>query len=60
MGLVKGAPLAAWIGTISFLLASLSNNTMSSKTPVVAILVVLLVAYGIPKTRHAHDDSATA
>ena len=58
--LVKGAPLAAWIGTISFLLASLSNNTMSSKTPVVAILVVLLVAYGIPKSRHANDDSATA
>jgi len=33
---------------------------MSSKTPVVAILVVLLVAYGIPKSRHANDDSATA
>jgi hypothetical protein len=28
-----------------FLAAALSNNTLSSKTPVVTILVVLLVCY---------------
>jgi hypothetical protein len=51
--LVQGAPLAAWIGTAAFLLASLSNNTLSSKTPVVTMIVVLLVAFAIPKSRHA-------
>jgi hypothetical protein len=51
--LLKGAPLAAWIGTTAFLAASLSNNTLSSKTPVVTILVVLLAAYAIPASRHA-------
>ncbi len=51
--LAKGAPLAAWIGTAAFLAASLSNNTLSGKTPTVTILVVLLVAYAIPKSRHA-------
>lgn len=35
----------AWIGTAIFLAAALSNNTLSTKTPVVAIFVVLLVAY---------------
>ena len=53
--LVKDAPLAAWIGTAAFLLTSLSNNTLSSKTPVVTMIVVLLVAYAIPKSRHASD-----
>ncbi|MEP6808632.1 MAG: VpsF family polysaccharide biosynthesis protein [Chthoniobacterales bacterium] len=51
--LVKGAQPAAWIGTAAFLAASLSNNTLSGKTPTVTILVVLLVAYAIPKSRHA-------
>ena len=35
----------AWIGTAVFLAAALSNNTLSSKTPVVTMLIVLLVAY---------------
>jgi hypothetical protein len=56
--LVKGAPLAAWVGTAAFLLTALSNNTLSSKTPVVVIIVVLLVAYAIPKSRHANDADA--
>ena len=53
--LVKGAPLAAWIGTSAFLLTSLSNNTLSSKTPVVTIIVVLLVAFAVPKSRHSGE-----
>ncbi|CCV14293.1 VpsF family polysaccharide biosynthesis protein [Mesorhizobium sp. STM 4661] len=43
--LLRGAPLPAWIGTITFLLAALSNNALSSKTPEMAIIVVLLLAY---------------
>ncbi|HTN62670.1 MAG TPA: hypothetical protein VL147_14170, partial [Devosia sp.] len=43
--LLRGAPLAAWIGTITFLLAALSNNTLSAKTPVVLLIVVLILAY---------------
>lgn len=35
----------AWIGTGVFLAAALSNNTLSTKTPVVAIFVVLLCCY---------------
>lgn len=35
----------AWIGTAVFLCAALSNNTLSQKTAVVTILIVLLVAY---------------
>ncbi len=43
----------AWIGTAVFLAAALSNNTLSSKTPVVTIFVVLLVCYfeAVPKKR---------
>ena len=55
--LVKGAPLAAWIGTTAFLLTALSNNTLSSKTPVVTIIVVLLVAFAVPRSRHAGETS---
>ncbi|MBU1307442.1 MAG: VpsF family polysaccharide biosynthesis protein [Alphaproteobacteria bacterium] len=44
--LLRGAPLAAWIGTITFLLAALSNNTLSSKEPVVTTVFVLLLAVG--------------
>lgn len=35
----------AWIGTAVFFTAALSNNTLSSKTPVVAIFIVLIVAF---------------
>jgi hypothetical protein len=47
--LLRKAPLPAWIGTTAFILAALSNNTLSSKTSVIAIIVVLLVAYGAPR-----------
>lgn len=35
----------AWIGTAVFLAVALSNNTLSQKTGVVTVLLVLLVAY---------------
>jgi hypothetical protein len=43
--LLRGTPLQAWIATITFLLAALSNNALSSKTPEIAMIVVLLLAY---------------
>jgi hypothetical protein len=43
--LLRHQPRPAWIGTAVFLAAALSNNTLSSKTPVVTIFVVLLVCY---------------
>lgn len=46
--LLRAAPLPAWIATITYLLAALSNNALSSKTPEVAIIVVLLLAYRNP------------
>lgn len=42
--LLRGAPLASWIATWTFLLAALSNNTLSSKEPVVTTVFVLLLA----------------
>lgn len=53
--LLRSAPLPAWIGTITFMIAALSNNTLSSKTPEIAMLVVLLIAY-----RREAGDSARA
>jgi len=47
--LVRHTPMPAWIGTITFVLAMLSNNTFSSKTPVIAMIVVLLIAYSAPR-----------
>jgi hypothetical protein len=44
--LLRGAPLQAKLATVTFLLAALSNNTMSSKTPEMTMIVVLLLAYG--------------
>lgn len=44
--MLYGAPLASRIGTVAFLLASLSNNTLSAKTPVMTILVMLILGYG--------------
>lgn len=43
--LLRHQPRPAWIGIAVYLAAALSNNTLSTKTPVVAIFVVLLVAY---------------
>ncbi|QQR37120.1 hypothetical protein JI749_05760 [Devosia oryziradicis] len=47
--LLRGAPLAAWIGTATFLLAALSNNTLSGKQPIMTIVFVLLLAFGTPR-----------
>ena len=47
--LLRGAPLAAWIGTATFLLAALSNNTLSGKQPIMTIVFVLLLAFGLPR-----------
>lgn len=47
--LLRGAPLAAWIGTTIFLLAALSNNTLSAKQPMMTIIFVLLLALAMPR-----------
>jgi hypothetical protein len=47
--LLRGAPLAAWIGAAVFLLAALSNNTLSGKQPIMTIVFVLLLAFGLPR-----------
>ena len=43
--MLRHAPLAAWIGVAATLLAALSNNTFSSKTPIVMMMIVLVLAY---------------
>jgi len=49
--LLRGAPLVAWIATGTFLLAALSNNTMSAKQPVLTVVFILLIAFGIPRQK---------
>ncbi|MGV3489724.1 MAG: VpsF family polysaccharide biosynthesis protein [Devosia sp.] len=44
--LLQHMPRPAWIGTAVFMAAALSNNTLSSKTSIVLIFVVLILAYG--------------
>ena len=58
--LLRHQPRTAWIGTGVFLLAALSNNTLSQKTGVVTILIVLLVAYveAVPGERARAANSA--
>jgi hypothetical protein len=53
--LLRGAPLAAWIGTATFLLAALSNNTLSGKQPIMTIVFVLLLAFGMPRQNRQPD-----
>ncbi|WP_423067010.1 VpsF family polysaccharide biosynthesis protein [Devosia sp. CN2-171] len=43
--LLRHVPRPAWIGVAVFLIAALSNNTLSSKTPVIALFVILILAY---------------
>lgn len=43
--LLKNVALPAWIGIGVFFGAALSNNMLSSKTPVIAMFVVLILAY---------------
>ncbi|WP_312794975.1 VpsF family polysaccharide biosynthesis protein [Tianweitania sp.] len=45
--LLRNTPRPAWIGTITFLLAALSNNTLSSKAPELMIVFILLMAYQV-------------
>lgn len=47
--LLRDAPLAAWIGTATFLLVALSNNTLSGKQPIMTIVFVLLLAFGLSR-----------
>ena len=56
--LLRAAPLPAWVGTMTFVIAGLSNNTFSSKTPEIAMVVVLLLAFGNP-ARLPVDASAS-
>lgn len=44
--LLKGLPVAAWIGTVAIIVTGLSNNTFSTKNLVVPMLIVLLVTLG--------------
>jgi hypothetical protein len=43
--LLKFAPPQAWVGIVTFFVTALSNNLLSSKTPVVTLFIVLLVAF---------------
>ncbi|QIA22638.1 hypothetical protein A9K68_013330 [Mesorhizobium sp. AA22] len=58
--LLRGAPLPAWIGTMTFLLAALSNNALSSKSPEIAIIVVLLLAYRNAPYRNRPKSTSSA
>jgi hypothetical protein len=50
--LLRDAQRQALIATIIFFLAALSNNALSTKTPIIAIIVVLLIAYAAPPPRN--------
>jgi len=54
--MLRHADLAAWIGVAATLAAALSNNTLSSKTPVVMMLMVLVLAYNSNRPKVAGDD----
>ncbi|MHB1102392.1 MAG: VpsF family polysaccharide biosynthesis protein [Devosia sp.] len=43
--LLRDSQRPALIATITFFLAALSNNALSTKTPTIAIMIVLLIAY---------------
>jgi hypothetical protein len=43
--LLRRQPRAAWIGTFVFFATALSNNTLNTKTMVVTMVVVLILAY---------------
>ncbi|WP_206616813.1 MULTISPECIES: VpsF family polysaccharide biosynthesis protein [unclassified Mesorhizobium] len=59
--LLRAAPLPAWIGTMTFLLAALSNNALSSKAPDITTIVVLLLAYrNVPYRNQPKSTSSTA
>nr|WP_282567997.1 VpsF family polysaccharide biosynthesis protein [Devosia oryzisoli] len=54
--LLRGAPLAAWIGTGTMILASLSNNTFSAKQPIITLLFTLLLAFPAARSSRGPVD----
>jgi hypothetical protein len=58
--MLRHAPLAAWIGVAATLLAALSNNTLSSKTPIVMMMIVLVLAYNANGIKAAAQEPAQA
>jgi hypothetical protein len=55
--LLRRTSHAAWIGTAIFFAGALSNNTLSSKTPVVAIFLVLILAYANARPARRSDGA---
>jgi len=55
--MLRYADRAAWIGVAGTLAAALSNNTLSSKTPIVMMMVVLVLAYN---SNQARQPASTA
>lgn len=54
--MLRHAELGAWIGVGAALLAALSNNTLSSKTPMVMMMIVLVLAYNSNGIKGAPAD----
>lgn len=53
--LLRHATAAAWIGVAATLAAALSNNTLSSKSPVVMMMLVLVLAYNANRPAPARN-----
>lgn len=56
--MLRHAQPAAWIGVAATLLAALSNNTLSSKTPIIMMMIVLVLAYNANASRDAPSKPA--
>lgn len=56
--MLRHAGQGAWVGVGAALLAALSNNTLSSKTPLVMIMIVLVLAYNANGIQAADDKTA--
>lgn len=56
--MLRYAEAAAWIGVGATLAAALSNNTLSSKTPIVMMMIVLVLAYNSNGLKPAGDKPA--
>jgi len=56
--MLRHAQPAAWIGVAATLLAALSNNTLSSKTPIVMMMIVLVLAYNSDGIKHVPGKPA--
>ncbi len=53
--MLRHAQPAAWIGVAATLLAALSNNTLSSKTPLIMMMIVLVLAYNANGIKQTSD-----